>query len=127
MKLFISWSGARSKQLAQGLYGWLPGVINAVEPWLSETDIDPGARWGTELAQELEKTRYGVICVTAENMNAPWLLFEAGALSRYVEKTRVVPLLLEIKSTDIKGPLSQFQSVQANEDDIKKNIVDKTF
>lgn len=122
MKLFISWSGERSKQLAQGLYEWLPGVINAVEPWISSNDIAPGARWGSELAHELEQTRYGIICVTGENTDAPWLMFEAGALSKYVEKSRVVPLLLDIKPTDIKGPLAQFQAIQTTESGIRKLV-----
>ena len=123
MKLFISWSGERSKLLAEGLRKWLPGVINAVEPWLSSNDIDPGARWGPELASQLENTRYGIICATSDNLNAPWLLFEAGALSKYVDKSRVVPLILDLKPAEIKGPLAQFQAVQTTESDIKKLII----
>jgi len=123
LKLFISWSGERSKLLAEGLRKWLPGVINAVEPWLSSNDIDPGARWGPELASQLENTRYGIICATADNLNAPWLLFEAGALSKYVDKSRVVPLILDLKPAEIKGPLAQFQAIQTTENDIKKLII----
>ncbi len=123
MKLFLSWSGERSRRLAESLYHWLPGVINAVEPWLSSSDIDPGSRWGLDLAQQLEKTQYGIICVTVDNLNSPWLLFEAGALSKFVTQSRVVPLLLDIKPTDIKGPLAQFQTIQANEDEIRKLIL----
>jgi hypothetical protein len=123
MKLFLSWSGERSKILADSLYRWLPGVINAVDPWLSSSDIDPGSRWGVEIAEQLENTRYGIICVTADNLNAPWLLFEAGALSKYVKKSRVVPLLLDNKPAEIKGPLAQFQAIQASRDDIKKLII----
>jgi hypothetical protein len=122
MKLFISWSGERSRLLAEGMRKWLPGVINAVEPWLSSNDIDPGARWGPELAIQLETTRYGIICVTGDNLNAPWLLFEAGALSKYVVNSRVVPLILDLKPAEIKGPLAQFQAVQTTENDIKKLI-----
>src|SRR5687768_17152232 len=119
MKLFISWSGERSKLLAESLRDWLPGVINAVEPWLSSYDIDPGARWGPALARQLENTKYGIICLTPENLTAPWILFEAGALSKYVEDARVVPLILDLKPTDIKGPLTQFQSLRVKENDIK--------
>lgn len=122
MKLFISWSGERSRLLAEALHSWIPGIINAVEPWISSNDIDPGTRWGPELADELEKTRYGIVCVTLENMNSPWLLFESGALSRYVEKARVVPLLLDNKPSDITGPLAQFQALHIAESEIKKLI-----
>ena len=122
MKLFISWSGERSRLLAEALRQWLPGVINAAEPWISSSDIDPGARWGPELARQLEATKYGILCVTAENVNAPWLLFEAGALSKYVDQSRVVPLMLDIKPTDIQGPLTQFQGIQTKEEDIHKLV-----
>jgi len=122
MKVFISWSGERSRMLAESFHGWITGVINAVEPWISSNDINPGTRWSLELAGELEKTRYGIICVTADNINSPWLMFEAGALSKQVEKSRVVPLLLDIKPSDIKGPLAQFQSIPTTEEGIKKLI-----
>lgn len=122
MKIFISWSGERSRLLADALRQWLPGVINAAEPWISSSDIEPGARWGPELARHLEQTKYGILCLTAENLNAPWLLFEAGALSKFVDDSRVVPLILDLKPTDIKGPLSQFQGVQARDTEINTLI-----
>jgi hypothetical protein len=67
-------------------------------------------------------TIYGLLCVTAENVNAPWLLFEAGALSKYVNDSRVVPIILDLKPTDIKGPLTQFQGINASEADIYKLV-----
>ncbi len=86
MKVFISWSGERSKAVAQAWHDWLPNVIQAVEPWMSETDIAKGARWGMDMARELDETRVGIICLTPENLNAPWILFEAGALSKTLEE-----------------------------------------
>ena len=120
MKLFISWSGDRSRKLAESLRNWIPKVINAVEPWLSASDIDPGSRWSPEIAGQLEDTKFGVICLTSDNLSSTWLHFESGALSKLVDKSKVVPLLLDNNPVDIKGPLSQFQAVKANKDDIKK-------
>ena len=79
MKIFISWSGPRSKAMAEALKEWLPNVIQAVDPWVSSSDIDAGMRWTPALAEQLQQTQLGILCLTAENLNAPWLLFEAGA------------------------------------------------
>lgn len=122
MKVFISWSGNRSRLLAESLHNWITLVINAIEPWMSTNDLNPGTRWSFDLASELEKTSYGIICVTSDNINSPWLMFEAGALSKQVEKSRVVPVLLDIKPSDIQGPLAQFQSIEATEDGIRRMV-----
>ena len=44
MKVFISWSGERSKQMAAALKEWLPTAIQYLEPWMSDTDIHAGDR-----------------------------------------------------------------------------------
>src|SRR5688572_18638179 len=110
MKVFISWSGERSKAVAVALREWLPDVIQSVHPWLSSEDIDAGLRWNDEVTRELSQTRFGIICLTAENQTAPWILFEAGALAKTIEKTHVVPYLIGLEPTDVqRGPLAQFQ------------------
>jgi hypothetical protein len=109
MKIFLSWSGDASHQIAQKLHSWLPMVIQRVEPYIS-TEIEKGSRWSTDIANELEKCSFGIACVTRENRAAPWLLFEAGALSKSVADGRLAPLLCGINQTDIqKSPLTQFQ------------------
>ena len=111
MKVFISWSGERSRALAEVLRRWLPAVIQVVKPYYSPDDTVKGARWSTEIAKELESSRVGLICVTPENLDAPWLLFEAGALSK-LGKSRVCPILFGVDPIDIKGPLVQFQAAK---------------
>lgn len=122
MKIFISWSGERSKAIANILYDWLPLVIQTAKPWLSASDIDKGTRWSTDIATQLEETSFGIICLTPENLEAPWIHFEAGALSKTIDGSFVCPYLYEIEPTDIEGPLVQFQSTSANKDDTKKLI-----
>lgn len=114
MKLFISWSGIRSKAMALGLRTWLPDIIQDMEPFMSENDISAGARWGSELTKRLENTDMGILCLTPENLTAPWLLFEAGSLAKKLETSRVIPYRLNLKATEIPFPLAQFQSVDAN-------------
>jgi molybdopterin converting factor small subunit len=113
MKIFLSWSGESSRRVARALHEWLPFVLRYAEPWFSDVDIAAGARWSTELATQLEGTRFGVICLTQENLSAPWILFEAGALSKAVLRSSVFPYLLDVHSSELSGPLAQFQSKRA--------------
>jgi hypothetical protein len=114
MKVFISWSGERSKQMAKALDDWLPKVLQLVDPWMSETDISAGERWSVELSKQLEASEFGIICMTRDNLAAPWLLFEAGAISRSLSSGAVCPYLLDLDVRDISGPLGQFQAKKAD-------------
>ena len=119
MKVFISWSGAKSGEVAQALRDWLPYVINDVEPFVSSKDIEPGARWPTEIARRLEDTAYGIVCVTRDNQHVQWLNFEAGALAKAVDESRVVPLAIDLKPSDIEPPLGHFQAQEATTNGIR--------
>jgi len=122
MKVFISWSGERSQVLAQNLREWLPLVLHYVEPWLSEADISAGDRWAEAVAKELEESNFGIICVTRENLNSPWVLFEAGALAKSMQGSRVIPLLLDHEFKDITGPLTQFQAKKVEKSGLSEVI-----
>jgi tetratricopeptide (TPR) repeat protein len=114
MILFLSWSGVRSRKLAQALHPWLALMLQAVRPWMSEQDVDAGQRWGNEIAVRLQEANFGIICVTPENREAPWLLFEAGALAKAIDLARVVPVLIGLGKADLQWPLAQFQAVEAD-------------
>ncbi|MDP1571477.1 MAG: TIR domain-containing protein [Vicinamibacterales bacterium] len=122
MRVFISWSGDRSRVVAEALRDWLPSVIQSIRPWMSAHDIDAGSRWGDRVGVELQKSDFGVLCVTPENVQAPWLLFEAGALSRTLDVSKVCPFLLEIRPADLVGPLAQFQAIEADHDSVLRLI-----
>lgn len=116
MKVFLSWSGEPSKAVAQALREWLPDVIQNLRPWMSQQDLGAGVRWSTEIEGELRASTFGVICVTANNRHAPWLNFEAGAMSNKLEGSRVVPYIFDMGFADIEGPLTQFQGKEATKD-----------
>lgn len=120
MEIFISWSGTRSEKIAITLREWLPKVVQSLEPWMSASDIDKGARWLTDISEKLSQTNFGIICLTPENKDEPWILFEAGALSKALQASFVCPLLFELEPSSIKGPLSQFQSARLNKEDVLK-------
>lgn len=121
MKIFISWSGQKSKKFASVFKEWIPSVIQAVKPYFSPSDIDKGARWASEIAKELEDCQIGLIFLTNDNLEAPWLTFEAGALSK-IENARVCTLLFGVEPTDIKGPLAQFQATRFIKAEVHKLI-----
>jgi hypothetical protein len=120
MKVFISWSGMRSRLIAEALRSWLPRVLQSVRPWMSNEDISAGSRWLSEVSNELSEARVGIICVTPENQANPWLLFEAGALSKTLDQTYVCPILLGLSPSQLSGPLSQFQANQLDHNGIDK-------
>lgn len=115
MNVFLSWSGPKSKQVAEALRNWLPGVLQAVRPYFSDEDLEPGRHWTPSLAAQLESTDVGLICMTSENLDAPWLMFETGALAKKLDTACVIPLLLDVEASDISGPLAQFQLVKFEE------------
>lgn len=110
--------------LAEGLREWLPLVIQAVRPFLSSEDIGKGSRWGVDLQARLAKAKFGVLCMTPENLNEPWIHFESGALSKSLETGRTSALLLEIKFSDLTAPLQQFQHTLTTKKEIFKLIKD---
>jgi hypothetical protein len=121
VKLFISWSGPVSLKIALVLRAWIPDVIRGVEPFVSSEEIRKGKRWPLELANALEELRYGIICLTPTNTNSPWINFEAGALSKFLEDNLLVPILFGIKSVnDVPDPLRQFQATKYERSDIQK-------
>lgn len=116
MKVFISWSGPQSRQVAFALREWLPRLMETVKPWMSSEDIPAGARWSEYMNRELEETQYGILCVSTENQTAPWLLFEAGALAKAVPKAYVCPYLINLEPSGLPEPLRQFQAKKATEE-----------
>ena len=97
-------------------------MIQSIEPWLSSDSIDKGVRWNHLLISELESTNIGIICVTPDNISSPWLLFESGALSITMDNKKVCPVLFNLNTSDLTGPLTQFQLTLTNYDDIHKLI-----
>lgn len=119
-KVFISWSGPLSQKLGEALRNWLPSALQFVKPYFSPEDIEKGAKWGAEMAKELETSDIGVICLTRDNTEKPWILFEAGALSKSLERSRVCTLLFDVDPSDVKGPLTSFQATRFMREDFKR-------
>jgi hypothetical protein len=122
MDLFLSWSGEKSRRVGSLLRNWLPQVLHAVQPWMSDEDIAAGERWSRRIASALQKARYGILVLTPENLDASWVLFEAGALSRMLTAGRLAPYLVGVDHGQLPGPLQQFQAARADRDGTWKLI-----
>ncbi|TOB16344.1 TIR domain-containing protein, partial [Vibrio parahaemolyticus] len=124
MKIFISWSGDTSRRVAEAIREWLPTVLQTVQPYFTPSDIEKGTRWSSDIAAELDGSMAGIFCVTRENLNSQWLMFEAGAISKKVDQSLVCPILIGMDNSDINGPLTQFQTTLFEKSDVKRLVFD---
>jgi len=110
VKIFLSWSGDYSRDVAQLFATWIPCVLQQVDVFMSTNAIEAGDRWNDVISAALGEIDFGVIFITDENKERPWLLFEAGALAKDIHKSKVVPILIDAKEIDLsKSPLFGFQ------------------
>lgn len=116
MKVFLSWSGGRSKMVAEAFNRFLKQVIQATQPWIS-TAIMKGTPSDSEIKEGLKDAKVGIICLTSDNLTAPWLLYEAGAISNN-PGTHVCTFLLDVANEDVEPPLGRFQHTSFNKQDV---------
>lgn len=119
MNIFISWSGEQSRRVAYLLRDWLPQILGGagVSVWHSSEDIPRGKEWLSELLRQLTTADAGIVCLTHENLIAPWVQFEVGALS--ARKIPMCPILVgEIRAKELPGCLGLFQKTELTENDL---------
>lgn len=88
-------------------------------------EIEGGARWTHEIPKQLNECGDGLVVVTTENHVAPWLHFEAGALSKQIDASYVTPLLFDAEIGEIQGtPLALFQAKRIDQDDLRQLMVE---
>lgn len=116
--VFLSWSKERSKKMALALRDWLPQVLQAVEPFMSEEDTPLGSQWFEEIGKRLERADFSILCVTPENCAERWLNFEAGAIAmtRAAEgdRRRAAPYVFDMKLGELTEPLALLQGAVAD-------------
>lgn len=123
VKVFISWSKPYSQKLAEAFSDWINKVVQSTEIFISSGDIETGTRWVMKLATELSENNVGVAFVTQENKHAPWIQFEAGAISKNQTEGQFIPILTDLTNVDLKSnPLKQFQGVQLDEKGLRKVV-----
>jgi hypothetical protein len=69
MKVFLCWSGDRSKEVARILKQFLPKIIERIEPDFSE-DIPSGKEWFPYIIERTRSCEAGIVCFRPENQAA---------------------------------------------------------
>jgi hypothetical protein len=118
VKVFISWSGEKSRIVADLMSVWIKCVIQASEPWISTKHIDRGALWFSEINDKLRDVSVGIVCLTMENKDRPWILFETGALAKGISSNRICTFLIDLEPGDLTDPLAQFNHTKASKTDM---------
>jgi hypothetical protein len=122
-KIFISWSGELSQKLAETIKDWLPQVINNSDPFVSSESIKKGDRWLQIIFETLEESNFGLVCLTKENLDSTWLMFESGAIAKNLSDSKVSCILFDgLNQGDVSRPLSFFQNTNFEKEDFKKLI-----
>jgi hypothetical protein len=119
MNVFISWSGDQGKAIAADFKQLLITTLQYTKPYFSNSDMEKGSRWSEEISRALADSQFGIFCMTKDSIKSDWMLFEAGAISKHVDKSRVCPVLLGVESSDISAPFAQFQITKFNKTEIK--------
>jgi len=127
VKVFISWSGSLSKVIAHSLKLFLPRVIQSLDPWVSADDISAGTLWHGAIIKSLQEARFGIIVLTNENVGKPWLHYETGYMTHYIQDDRnglVSPLLIEVPTSSLEGPMTSLQATRFTRADMLKLVND---
>lgn len=116
-KIFISWSGSNTREFAEGLKRILEDRIfpeTGLQCFVSNVDIASGTDWWPTISGELRACNLGILCITAENVAAPWIFYEAGGMA--AREVPSIPLLIDCK-IDLLGdsPLQGKQCINFGE------------
>lgn len=118
MNVFISWSGELSQKVGKILNQWIPNVLPEVEIRFSPDSINKGDVWFNDINFQLSETGFGILVLTKQNITSPWIHYEAGILSKGLSWHCVCPFLVNLKTTDLKPPLSNFNCALHGKDEI---------
>jgi hypothetical protein len=110
MKVFLGWSGARSKAITNIIAALVKALVPNSIIFFAPSDIDKGREWRGAVARELQDSDVGIWCLTRRSLKSAWIPFEAGAISKAASPSRVCPLLFGIAPSKLPSPLSDFHA-----------------
>ena len=114
MDVFLSWSGARGRSVAEAIGTWLPRLHEGLTPWVSSRQ-KRGVDWRVALFEHVSAADAGVLCLTSDSLASRWLAFEAGMLSRRAGAPLVV-YALDMDADELSGtPFARMPVFEATE------------
>lgn len=132
MTIFLSWSKTKSKELANAMKIFLEGMFrDQIKIWMSSESISFGAMSMLDINEALKNSDKCIAFITEENINAPWIMYETGAVAskNYLKDKNenvdaVIPIVFDdILDTAFSGhPLNQFQRMHFNKLSVHKLI-----
>jgi hypothetical protein len=100
--------------MAEALHGFLRRVIQSARPFHSDKDIAAGDFGDPEIRAALKTVVFAIVCCTPENVTAPWLNYEAGAIAERLEGC-TAPLILGSKPEALdRSPIFRLQAREAD-------------
>ncbi len=125
MKIFLSWSGKLSKQIAREFEIWIPTVVPHIDVFYSKESLEVGRQWIDGLNKALEDVRYGISIITQDNLQSPWINYEAGAIFHKSSSDQciLIPILIDVNKAELTGPLGTFQAINFSEQEIRKLVL----
>ncbi len=120
--VFISWTGKPSGKLAEAIRQWLPTIFPFVKTSVSSPDADKYYQWARKVSTELKESQVGIVCLTLDTLCDPWLLFEAGALSRNLELARIYTVYFDTEPAGLPRPLGLFQNIVFTKESVRKLV-----
>lgn len=72
---------------------------------MSESEVEKGTRSLHEIGKALADIKVGIVCLTPENLDRAWLLYEAGCRSKSIdERTRLCTYLIaDLEPSDVRA------------------------
>jgi hypothetical protein len=119
--VFISWTKPLGLRIARQLRTFLKSQVPGIDFFVSQDDLIPGQPWRAGLERRLQEDSLGILVITPAALTAPWIFYEAGAISAKADAA-IVPLLFDVPAARLKEPIGAYQSLPYSEDSILRII-----
>lgn len=135
MRVFISWSKDKSRQLALATKKLISSTLgNKIEVFFSP-DMYKGTCVDHEIHVNLLQSDKCIVCITSDNFKNPWLMYEAGVVYGGHHATPgvgsvVIPILFEHIpewSSWVDKPLNRYVPMRLDNVEINTNMVKEDF